>query len=97
MLTYNYNLFYNHACSLPQNIRQQRYQAWFVAKYLNHAQFRGNDLDIGSNVTGLISNMFINFLALKTMTDTFSNSADPDETAHNEPSHQDLLCLQFCP
>ena len=23
-----------------------------------------------------------------------SNSSDPDETAHNEPSHQDLRCLQ---
>ena len=29
-------------------------------------------------------------------TDTFANSADPDETAHNEPSHQDLHCLPFC-
>ena len=25
----------------------------------------------------------------------FANSVDPDETAHNEPSHQDLSCLQF--
>ena len=23
-----------------------------------------------------------------------SNSVDPDETAHNEPSHLDLCCLQ---
>ena len=23
-----------------------------------------------------------------------SNSVDPDETAHYEPSHQDLRCLQ---
>ena len=23
-----------------------------------------------------------------------ANSIDPDETAHNEPSHQDLHCLQ---
>ena len=23
-----------------------------------------------------------------------SNSVDPDETAHNEPSHLDLRCLQ---
>ena len=28
-------------------------------------------------------------------TDTFANSADPDETALNKPSHQDLHCLQF--
>ena len=25
-----------------------------------------------------------------------ANSVDPDETAHNEPSHQDLHCLAFC-
>ena len=28
--------------------------------------------------------------------DTFVNGADPDETARNEPSHQDLHCLQLC-
>ena len=26
--------------------------------------------------------------------DKMANSEDPDETAHNEPSHQDLHCLQ---
>ena len=25
----------------------------------------------------------------------FANSVDPDETAHNEPSHQDIRCLTF--
>ena len=25
----------------------------------------------------------------------FANSVYPDETAHNEPSHQDLHCSQF--
>ena len=25
----------------------------------------------------------------------FASSVDPDETAHNEPSHQDLRCLTF--
>ena len=25
----------------------------------------------------------------------FANSIDPDETAHNEPSHLDLRCLTF--
>ena len=25
----------------------------------------------------------------------YANSVDPDETAHNEPSHQDLHCLPF--
>ena len=28
-------------------------------------------------------------------TDTSANKVDPDETAHNEPSHQDLHCLPF--
>ena len=27
---------------------------------------------------------------------TFANSVDPEETAHNEPSPQDLHCLPFC-
>ena len=27
---------------------------------------------------------------------TFANSVDPDEMAHNEPSHLDLHCLPFC-
>ena len=26
----------------------------------------------------------------------FANCTDSDETAHNEPSHQDLHCLPFC-
>ena len=26
----------------------------------------------------------------------FANSVDSDETAQNEPSHQDLHCLLFC-
>ena len=26
----------------------------------------------------------------------FANSAAPDETAHNEPSHQELHCLPLC-
>ena len=29
-------------------------------------------------------------------TDTCANSVDPDEMAHNEPSHLDLHCLPFC-
>ena len=28
--------------------------------------------------------------------DALANSADPDEMAHNKPSHQDLHCLPFC-
>ena len=34
--------------------------------------------------------------SLQTHTDTFANSLDPDETACNKPSHQDLHCLPFC-
>ena len=32
---------------------------------------------------------------LQTKTDSFANSADPDEMARNEPSHLDLHCLPF--
>ena len=34
--------------------------------------------------------------ALQAETTLFANSVDPDEMAHNEPSHQDLHCLPFC-
>ena len=34
--------------------------------------------------------------SLENNTDTVANSADPDETARNEPSHQDLHCLPLC-
>ena len=34
--------------------------------------------------------------SLQTNADTFANSADPDETARNELSHQVLHCLLFC-
>ena len=37
-----------------------------------------------------------NTLTLKARNTTiaeFANTADPDETAHNEPSHLDLQCL----
>ena len=34
--------------------------------------------------------------ALQTQTDNFANSKDPDETAGNKQSHQDLHCLPFC-
>ena len=33
---------------------------------------------------------------LLSKTGTCTNSADPDETARNEPSHQDLHSLPFC-
>ena len=35
------------------------------------------------------------FSALNMETDTCASSVDPDETARNEPSHQDLPCLPF--
>ena len=33
--------------------------------------------------------------ALQTETDVCANNVDPDETALNEPFHQDLHCLHF--
>ena len=33
--------------------------------------------------------------ALQTKPDTFTNIVDPDETARNEPSNQDLHCSPF--
>ena len=35
------------------------------------------------------------FSSVQTNTDTFTNSVDPDEMAHNKLSHQDLHCLSF--
>ena len=32
---------------------------------------------------------------MQTEPDTYANSVDPDETTHNEPSHQTLHCLPF--
>ena len=40
--------------------------------------------------------MQFTFSDLQSKTDTFENSVDPDEMAHNEPSHLDLRCLPFC-
>ena len=34
--------------------------------------------------------------SLQTNVHIFKNSADPDETARNKPSHQDLQCLPIC-
>ena len=39
--------------------------------------------------------IWLTLSASQTKPDTSSNSIDPDETAHNESSHQDLHCLQF--
>ena len=44
----------------------------------------------------IISIHILTLSSLQINTDTFANSADPDEMAHNEPSHQDLHCLPFC-
>ena len=38
---------------------------------------------------------WITFSSLQSNTDTFANSVDPGEMAHNEPSHQDPHCLPF--
>ena len=38
----------------------------------------------------------LTYSSLQTNTDTFANSADPDEMAYNELSHWDLHCFPFC-
>ena len=35
----------------------------------------------------------VDHFSIAVQKDLFTNSADPDETARNEPSHQDLHCL----
>ena len=35
----------------------------------------------------------LNLKAPNTIKAAFANTVDPDETAHNEPSHLDLQCL----
>ena len=52
------------------------------------------DCDNQVRVTG--KTLTFNLSTLQTNTETYANSADPDETARNEPSHQDLHCLPFC-
>ena len=39
--------------------------------------------------------MTLTLSSLQSNVDTFVNSVDPNEMAHNEPSHQDLNCLAF--
>ena len=39
--------------------------------------------------------IFFNHFSPADQRNCSSNSEDPDETAHNEPSHQDLYCLPF--
>ena len=39
--------------------------------------------------------MGLTFSSLQTKTVTYANIVDPDEMAHNEPSHLDLHCLPF--
>ena len=44
----------------------------------------------------IISIHILTLSSLQINTDTFANSADPDEMARYEPSHQDLHCLPLC-
>ena len=41
----------------------------------------------------LIVGLTITLKAPNTTKDAFANTVNPDETAHNEPSHLDLQCL----
>ena len=38
----------------------------------------------------------LTLMAPNTTIAEFENTADPDEMAHNEPSHLDLQCLPSC-
>ena len=38
-------------------------------------------------------NFYLTLSALETKSDIFANSVHPDESAHDEPSHQILNCL----
>ena len=38
---------------------------------------------------------FLTILSLQIKLNNCANSADPDETARDEPSHQDLHCLPY--
>ena len=49
--------------------------------------------EIFSNRKGHNLNEIFTLSAWQTKTDTFANTADTDETAHNELSHQYLQCL----
>ena len=40
--------------------------------------------------------VLLTLLAQETQLATFANSVDTDETACNEPSHQDQNCLPLC-
>ena len=54
-------------------------------------QFSGRNKNFQSVVS-----IILTLLALQSNSDTFANSADRDETARNEPSHQDLHRLSLC-
>ena len=41
------------------------------------------------------SKIFLTLKAPDTIIVELANTADPDETAHNEPSHRDLQCFFF--
>ena len=57
-----------------------------------------NVVDFKQPVPDLLPSFFrclaiITLKAPNTTIAEFANTADPDETAHNEPSHLDLQCL----
>ena len=41
----------------------------------------------------ILKDLFLTVKGPKTTIAECANTADPDETAHNEPSHLDLQCL----
>ena len=64
-----------------------RLYVYFLWNYCAHSGYLENRISLNSFIaTGDNNRLF--FFA-------FANRIDPDETAHNEPSHRDLRCLTF--
>ncbi len=75
-----WNILYT--CTLVEHLAKNRLWSWWTS------------WTILSTVPTLQMRMIITLSTLHTsIKRTFENSADPDDTARNEPSHQDLHCL----
>ena len=55
-----------------------------------------NCINLQGNFIDIIDIEYLTIVALQNKPDICLNSEDPDETALNEPSHQDIHCLPFC-
>ena len=66
---------------------------WTCHSSDHHEVVMMTTLPVGNHVFVDLSEQGLS--ALQTKTNTFANSIDQDETARNEPFHQDLNCLPF--